>query len=130
MKYASIILLLNLSINSSLNSQSTANSEMIKITILYPNGEDHTFDMDYYATDHMPMIAEIYGPSMIKYEIDQGMSGRSPGEPPAYLAIGYLYFEKVSDYTDKFGPNAERILSDIPNYTNIQPTVLISKVVH
>ena len=75
------------------------------------------------------MLAEIYGDSMIKYEIDQGLSGRSAEEPVPYLAIGYMYFESLSDYTDKFGPNAEQILGDIPNYTNIQPTVQISEII-
>lgn len=30
---------------------------MFKVSILYPNGEDKKFDMDYYEKNHMPMVA-------------------------------------------------------------------------
>lgn len=102
---------------------------MIKVAILYPNGEDKTFDMDYYSTKHMPMVAGLFGDAMKAMAIDKGMAGRTPEEPLPYLAVGYFYFNQLSDYENAFGPNAEKILSDIPNYTNIQPVVQISEVV-
>ncbi len=102
--------------------------DMIKVTILYPNGDGKTFDMDYYSNKHMPMIASLFGESLKWVTIDKGIAGRTPDEPIPYLAIGYLYFDKLSDYQNSFGPNAEKIIGDIPNYTNIQPIVQISKV--
>lgn len=101
---------------------------MIKVTILYPNGEGKTFDMDYYSKKHMPMLKTLMGDSLKLLEIDKGISGRTPDEPVPYLAIGYLYFDKLSAYQNSFGPNAEKIVGDIPNYTNTQPIVQISKV--
>ena len=101
---------------------------MIKVTILYPNGDGKTFDMDYYANKHMPMVANTLGDSLKLLAIDKGIAGRTPDEPIPYLAIGYLYFDKLSAYQNSFGPNAEKIVSDTPNYTNIQPIVQISKV--
>lgn len=102
---------------------------MIKVTILYPNADGKTFDMDYYSKKHMPMVATLLGDSLRLLEIDEGLSGRTPEEPIPYLAIGYLYFDKLSAYRNSFGPNAEKIVSDIPNYTNIQPVIQISEVV-
>lgn len=101
---------------------------MVKVTILYPNNEGSTFDMDYYTKNHMPMVAEVLGESIKFYEIDEGISGRTPDEPMPYLAIGYLYFDKLEDYQNSFGPNAEKIVGDIPNYTNTQPILQISEV--
>ena len=101
---------------------------MIKVTILYPNGDGKKFDMDYYSNKHMPMVASLLGDSLKLFEIDKGIAGRSPDEPIPYLAIGYLYFDKLSAYRNSFGPNAEKIRKDIPNYTNIQPVVQISEV--
>ena len=101
---------------------------MIKVTILYPNSEGKTFDMDYYANKHMPMVAELLGDSLKLLKIDKGISGRSADEPIPYLAIGYLYFDKLSAYQNSFGPHAEQIVGDVPNYTNIQPVVQISEV--
>lgn len=102
---------------------------LVKVTILYPNEEGKTFDMDYYANKHMPMLKELFGDTMKKLEIDTGIAGRTPDDPIPFLAIGYLYFESLSDYEKAFGPNAKTILEDIPNYTNIQPIVQISEVV-
>lgn len=101
---------------------------MVKVTILYPNGEGKTFDMDYYSKKHMPMVANLLGDSLKLLEIDKGIAGRTPDEPIPYLAIGYLYFNKLSAYQNSFGPNAEKIVGDIPNYTNTQPIVQISEV--
>lgn len=50
---------------------------MIRVTILYPQGGK--FDADYYASSHMPMIAEKVGGAMLKYEIDKGLAGAVPG---------------------------------------------------
>ena len=102
---------------------------MVKVTIMYPNGEGKTFDMNYYANKHMPMLADLFGDAMKLYTIDKGVSGRTAEDPIPYLAIGYMYFDKLSDYETAFGPNAEQILGDIPNYTNIRPIVQISEVV-
>ncbi|MEM7572422.1 MAG: EthD family reductase [Bacteroidota bacterium] len=102
---------------------------MVKVSILYPNGEGHTFDMDYYAKQHMPMVAELFGEPLRHYAIEEGIGGRTPADPIPYLAIGYFYFDQLTDYENAFGPNAEQILGDIPNYTNVQAVVQISKVV-
>lgn len=102
---------------------------MIKVTILYPNGDGKTFDMDYYSNKHMPMLESLFGDSLKKLEIDKGISGRTPSDPIPYLAIGYLYFDNLAAYQNSFGPNAEKIREDIPNYTNIQPIVQISEVI-
>ncbi|MEW7291853.1 EthD family reductase [Aquimarina sp. 2304DJ70-9] len=101
---------------------------MLKVTILYPNDDGKTFDMDYYSNTHMPMVARVLGDSLKLLAIDKGIAGRTPDEPIPYLAIGYLYFDTLSAYQNSFGPNAEKIVGDIPNYTNIQPVVQISEV--
>ncbi|MDW3648922.1 MAG: EthD family reductase [Bacteroidia bacterium] len=101
---------------------------MIKVSILYPNEEGKTFDMDYYSQKHMPMVADLLGESLKKLKIDKGIGGRTPDEPIPYFAIGYLYFDKLSEYQEAFGPVAGQITGDIPNYTNVQPIVQISEV--
>ncbi|MEQ1677349.1 MAG: EthD family reductase [Chitinophagaceae bacterium] len=102
---------------------------MIKVTILYPNGDGKKFDMDYYSNKHMPLVASLLGDSLKLYEIDKGIAGRIPDEPVPYLAIGYLYFDKLSAYQNSFRSNADKIRNDIPNYTNIQPVIQISEVI-
>ncbi len=124
----SIIVLTSFQQATSLNS-SNIEKGMIKITLLYASGDGKTFDMDYYENKHMPMVASLLGDAMKGFAIDKGIAGRTPDEAVPYLAIGYLYFEQLSDYQEAFGPNAEKIRNDIPNYTNSIPTVQISEVV-
>ncbi|OEK05621.1 ethyl tert-butyl ether degradation protein EthD [Roseivirga misakiensis] len=102
---------------------------MIKVTLLYENGDGKTFDMAYYEDKHMPLVAELMGDNLKYYKIDKGIGGRTPDAPIPFLAIGYLYFDKLADYQEAIGPNAEKIIGDIPNFTNIQPTLQISQVV-
>lgn len=77
----------------------------------------------------MPMVATLFGDALKGYEIDEGMSGRTAEEPLPFVAIGYLYFKSLDDYNNAFGQNGVQILNDIPNYTNIQPVIQISKVI-
>ena len=102
---------------------------MVKVTILYPNADGKTFDTDYYSNKHMPMVADLLGEALKFFKIDKGIAGRTPDEPIPYLAIGYLYFDKLSDYEDAFAPVAGQIIGDIPNYTNTQPVLQISEIV-
>jgi uncharacterized protein (TIGR02118 family) len=42
--------------------------------------------------------------------------------------MGHLYFDSATDFQAAFGPHADAIMADIPNYTDIQPTIQISEV--
>lgn len=99
------------------------------MTIMYPNEEGKTFDMEYYSKKHMPMVAQLFGDYLKGMSIDKGIAGRTPEESIPFLAIGTFYFNRLEDYGAAFGPNAQKILEDIPNYTNIPPIVQISEVV-
>lgn len=101
---------------------------MIKVAILYPNGEDKTFDMDYYSNKHMPMAANLFGESLKAMSIDKGIANDAPDVPVKYVAIGYFFFEDLSSFQNAMGPNQAEIKADVPNYTNIQPIVQISEV--
>ena len=85
--------------------------------------------MDYYANEHMPMVASLYGSKMKSWGIEKGLSGRTSEEPVTYIAVGYFIFEDINDYHEGFAANAEKILGDIPNYTDIQPTLQISEII-
>ena len=107
---------------------STPETGMFKVAILYPNGEDKTFDMDYYEKKHMPMVAGLLGKNLRFYEIDKGIAGRTPNDKPPFAAIGYFYITDVAEYNKAIGQNRDAIINDFKNYTNIQPVVQISEV--
>ncbi len=109
-------------------SGSAPEAGMFKVTILYPNGEGKTFDMDYYQKIHMSMVAGFIGKNLKFYEIDQGISGRAPGDPVPFLAIGYFYIQDIAEYNKAIAQNRDAIVKDFKNYTNVQPVVQISQV--
>jgi uncharacterized protein (TIGR02118 family) len=60
--------------------------------------------------------------------VEQGLGGATPGSPPAFSAMGHLHFDSVDAFQAAFGPHAGAIMGDIPNYTNVQPTIQVSEV--
>jgi len=101
---------------------------MIKVSVLYPAGQNTKFDMDYYCKSHMPMVREKLGAACKNTAVEQGLGGGEPGSPPTYTAMGHLYFDSVGEFQAAFAPHAKEIMADIPNYTNIQPVLQVSEV--
>ena len=100
----------------------------IKVSVLYPDGEGKTFDMDYYCSKHVPMVAELLGDAVIGATVEKGLAGGEPDSTATYQAMGNLYFESVEMFQNSFGPNVDKIMGDAPNYTNIEPVMQISEV--
>jgi len=113
---------------SQLKQSPTPQTGMFKVAILYPNGEDKTFDMDYYEKKHMPMVARFLGNNLKFYEIDKGIAGRTPNDKVPFVAIGYFYITDVGEYNKAIAQNRDAVVSDFKNYTNIQPVVQISEI--
>lgn len=101
---------------------------MIKVTVFYPNTEGKKFDMDYYCNKHIPFVKEKLGDVLKEVAVEEGLSGAEPGSSAAYIAMCHLYFDSVEAFQNSFGPHAEEIMGDLPNYTDIQPLIQISKV--
>ena len=101
---------------------------MIKVSVFYPDREGSKFDMDYYCRSHIPMVREKLGATCKGVAVEQGIGGATPGSRPGFIAMGHLYFDSIEAFQKAFGPHAESIMSDIPNYTDIQPTIQISEV--
>lgn len=112
------------------NNNKSPNMEkgMIKISVIYPAGEGKTFDWEYYTSKHVPMVKSLLGNAVKAITVDKGIGGRTPGSAAPYVAMFHMYFETIEAYQNSFGPNAEKIRNDIPNYTNIQPIIQISEV--
>ncbi len=51
------------------------------------------------------------------------------GSGPSYVAMGHLYGSiSVEAFQTAFGPHAQAIMADIPNYTDIAPVLQVSEV--
>jgi uncharacterized protein (TIGR02118 family) len=95
---------------------------LIRVTVCYENGEGKTFDMDYYKTKHMEIVRNAF-PDIAKIEIDQGLDG-------PYLAMGHLFFPSMETFQANMGgAGAADAAADVPNFTNVEPSIQVSQVV-
>jgi len=102
---------------------------MIKVSVMYPNTPGCKFDHAYYADTHMPMVKRKLGDACRSYTVDKGLAGGAPRAPAADVARGHIFSESVETFQAGFGPHAEAIMGDIPNYTDLTPVIQISDVV-
>lgn len=102
---------------------------MIKVSVLYPHTPGARFNHDYYRDTHMPLVKARMGASCLYYTVDKGLAGGAPGAPPTYIGMCHLFCESVEAFQAGFGPHAAEIMADIPNYTDLSPTIQISEVV-
>ena len=102
---------------------------MIKVSVFYPDNEGAKFDMDYYCNSHIPDGAAEIGRGVQRCSgrtrlrrRDTGIAARLHCHGPPVFRLGRGVSDRV------YGPHAEAIMADIPNYTDIQPTLQISDV--
>jgi uncharacterized protein (TIGR02118 family) len=101
---------------------------MIKVSVLYPNRPGTKFDMKYYCEKHIPMVQQKLGAACKRVAVEQGIGGAAPGAPAAFIAMGHLYCDSAEAFQAAFAPHTQAIMGDIPNYTDIEPTIQISEV--
>jgi uncharacterized protein (TIGR02118 family) len=98
------------------------------VSVLYPAGEGKTFDMKYYEEKHMPMVASYLGANLLSYEINKGVSGRTAKDQAPFMAIGSFHVKDIDAYHKAIAEHINEIVADFQKYTNVQPTVQISKI--
>lgn len=115
--------------NADKNRPAVVEKGLIKVSIMYPAGEGKTFDMEYYKTKHMPMVAGFLGANLVKYTIEKGSASGIPNTPLPFAAIGSFYVKDLAAYQAAIAPNRDAIRADFANYTNISPIILVSEVI-
>jgi uncharacterized protein (TIGR02118 family) len=94
---------------------------MIAVTILYPRTDDSTFDMDYYTSTHMPMFAESLGDACQGW----GAADIAKGK---FAAMGWIVADSQDAFRAAMAEHGAKIQGDVPNYTNVQPEMLIGEI--
>jgi uncharacterized protein (TIGR02118 family) len=102
---------------------------MIKVSVMYPNTPGARFNHEYYRDKHMPLLKARMGASCKSYTVDKGLSGAAPDTPAPYIGMCHIFCDSVEAFQSGFGPHAEEIMGDIPNYTDLSPVIQLSEVV-
>ena len=94
---------------------------MIRLSVYYPQGDDSTFDHDYYRDKHVPLALKTWG--LDGAEIDRGVNG-------PYVAAVHFRFDSMEALGMAMGlPGTADVMADVPNYTNITPVMQTSEIV-
>ena len=101
---------------------------MINLNVLYPHKDGVSFDMDYYLTKHMPLVRERCGAAVKAMSVEQGLAGVAPNSPPTFVAVTHIGFDSVAELQSVLGAHAAELMADVPNFTNIEPTLQVSEV--
>jgi uncharacterized protein (TIGR02118 family) len=101
---------------------------MIKMSVTYPKKTGSHFDADYYVNVHMPLAVKLLGHALKAATAEIGVSGETPGAPPAYAAIAGFTCDSVEAFMHAFLPVAHQLQGDIPNYTDIEPVIQFSNL--
>jgi uncharacterized protein (TIGR02118 family) len=112
-----------------LPSKTTRRQEMIKVSVMYPNTPGARFNHEYYRDTHMPLVKARMGDNCRYYTVDKGLAGGTPGAPASYVGMCHIFCDSVEAFQAGFGPHAQEILGDIPNYTDLSPVIQISEVI-
>lgn len=103
---------------------------MFNISSIYPRTEGCEFDFDYYLDKHMPRSVALL--SVAKgfrgVSVERGIDIDVPNLKSSYVAMCHYYFDSLEDFMAAFGPHAEELQGDIPNYTNIEPIIQVNEV--
>jgi uncharacterized protein (TIGR02118 family) len=102
---------------------------MIKVSVMYPNKPGARFDHAYYRDKHMPLVKARMGDNCQFYTVDRGLAGAEPGDPATYIGMCHIFCDSVESFQAGFGPHADEITADIPQYTDQTPVIQISEVV-
>jgi len=100
----------------------------IKVSVVYPNSEGEKFDMNYYCNKRVPMVGALLGEALKGATVEMGIGGGAPGSSAPYAGMGNMYFNSVEEFENAFGPNADKIMGDLPNFTDIEPVIQVSEV--
>ena len=101
---------------------------MAVVSVMYPATPGSRFDMEYYLNRHMRMVAEAWSSAgMRSYQVLQGLPA-ADGAEPVFQVVANLDFESAAAFESAVTQSGAPIMADIPNFTDVQPTIQVSDV--
>ena len=105
------------------------------MTILYKNGDDVRWDVDYYAgrtshEGHMALIMRLYGPKAIsRFELRKGDAGQTPGSKATWIGSVNIYINSQAAFDAAGAKHGPTLVKDVPNFSSVNP-IAFSTVLH
>ncbi len=97
------------------------------ITVLYPAKDNDAFDFEFYRNRHAPLIKDILGPSLHRFELRKGV-GTPDGQPPTYIAVIGIWIADWEDYEKRVAVRQQELIDEVPLFTKQMPIIQIDEV--
>lgn len=102
---------------------------MIRVSALYPNEPGKRFDFDYYVDRHMELVRErLQDFGLVGIEVDRCLAS-GDGSSPAFVCVGHVLMRDLDEFLEGMDAHSADIFADVPNYTDIEPQMIISEIV-
>jgi uncharacterized protein (TIGR02118 family) len=101
---------------------------MYCISIAYPKKDGGTFDFDYYARKHIPMVTGLLGANADRAEVRKGVASPD-GSAASFVCLANIWIKSVAEFQATLGKHGKEIMGDLPNFTNIQPILQVDEVI-
>ena len=92
------------------------------LTVLYQNGDNVTFNFDYYRDKHLTMIMDLYGNSIKRFELRKPVAAEG-APPPAYAAVVNFWVNDLAAFEAAGAKHSQMLMNDVPNFSNAQPII-------
>lgn len=101
-----------------------------KVTVMYPNKEDTSFNMEYYLSHHMPLAERIWKPfGFLKWELVEAVAELDGAKGPFYTFNVLTWRDEASYLKANAAPESSEIWDDLPNVCNHSPIVVMGNLV-
>jgi uncharacterized protein (TIGR02118 family) len=115
---------------------SSLTTTKLAAVVAYPSkhsetGEALRFDMEYYLSEHMPMIEKAWRPfGMRSWSVNQ-FPDPDPvtGQAPPYGVQTTVYWDKVEDFKAALsGPMKDETAKDVSVFSNVFPVIWVGEI--
>jgi uncharacterized protein (TIGR02118 family) len=101
----------------------------VTATVLYPTNPNATFDISYYLSTHMPLVAEKWGPFGLQAWSVVNFTNEHDGSKPPYSVQATLVWDKAESIKTAIEEEGEVVFGDVKNFSNEAPVFMVGEVV-
>lgn len=96
-------------------------------SVVYPNNETSTFDMDYYLKTHMPLVMESWKEhGLLGYTVKQFEPGLDGAAPKFSVQCDLAWESKKCVEEALKLPVTKEVFDDVPKFSNETPFFMLA----
>lgn len=99
---------------------------MVVFSVLYPAKAGARFDEAYYQATHVPLMRDVFGPTLKDLQLLKGLPAADGGDAPFVLIANLIFDGPEAMSQGLASPRMPEVMADIANFTDIVPVAQAS----